>query len=834
LSDVEREAIALLVVPDLPAQLTDGRMTPERVRELLRELEPRLESGGAVVARAVISGSRALQGVLAQSPEATREREDLQSLQLKAQLACGDLQAAALLAYSLQAGLRSSGRFEKAVEAVESVLVALPQEHEFVPWMLVARAELARHEGNIAEAEDLLTQASDRIANSPASVQETTASLSASILGLRAQIHLDQGLNDLAVKDVDSEFQLLRQARKQGVADPAAWATAYLTSANLRLAYGRYDLLIREVELAIEDLRSLSDPEGRARAVVPQLQLRLTMACIEEGRGLPQFLGRARSQLESIWQSGASDLQTRLICATRLGQLGLLEDDKEGLEFARVWLRRAHEVLVESGDGRSQLDLKDRAFLTALETRASILQGTDEEEQARLAGRLAMEFQLLLRQWLASPLREGGYGFLRYDRRRAILGELLAAQAKLGPDQTGPELALATLNEAASASTLHRRMHASLPTLDEVRGRLLPQGTGALVYFPFGDRSLIFSVDSEHAVELAEGPSERVLSKWALDWMSDLQTPPAQLAAQEQDLRTARISERGTQLASGLFPDKVRQRMRGWSQIYIVGSDLLSELPFEALPVEKDRALGLAKAIAYLPSLPIGVKLVARGQERSRSASYDLCLIAGIIGGGDQEDLPFGDDEVALLTRSFHKQRVHALLGADASRIELLKPGALDATIAHFVTHGAFDSERERSRGLMLSGEDRLWSEDAEGLDAPRLVLISSCGAGRSPAREGDGPVAHLGGAFLLAGSDCVVLSDAQLAYRPTLGLMAGLQEKVAAGATTGEALRLARIQVASSQDTHDPFYWALVRALGLGGWPAMPSPTDRSPTAAR
>jgi CHAT domain-containing protein len=270
--------------------------------------------------------------------------------------------------------------------------------------------------------------------------------------------------------------------------------------------------------------------------------------------------------------------------------------------------------------------------------------------------------------------------------------------------------------------------------------------------------------------------------------------------------------------------------MSSWSQVYIVGSDLLNELPFEALPFEGDLALGLSKATAYLPSLAIGVELYDRSQKRTLPA-HDLCLVAGITEGGAQVDLPFGQQYVERLTAGFERERVHLLLGANASLDEILKPAALNATILHFVTHGAVDLARECPHGLTLSRGGRLWKEDAEQMSGPRLILISACGAGRSPQREGDGPVAHLGGAFLLSGAECVVLSDAQLAYDPTMTLMSVLQREVASGRTIGEALRLARTRVASDQDTHDPFYWALVRALGLAtGNPLrteqMPGPT--------
>lgn len=138
------------------------------------------------------------------------------------------------------------------------------------------------------------------------------------------------------------------------------------------------------------------------------------------------------------------------------------------------------------------------------------------------------------------------------------------------------------------------------------------------------------------------------------------------------------------------------------------------------------------------------------------------------------------------------------------------------------LSHGLRDPADERPSQILLEappgGADAALSCDGvEALSSPPVVFLGVCGSARGPAREGTGPAAHLGGAFLLAGADAVVLSDADLSFGPTLLLAEAFLGRLRAGDGPAEAMRQARLALhaAGWSDPHD---WGLMRVVGLGG----------------
>jgi hypothetical protein len=151
--------------------------------------------------------------------------------------------------------------------------------------------------------------------------------------------------------------------------------------------------------------------------------------------------------------------------------------------------------------------------------------------------------------------------------------------------------------------------------------------------------------------------------------------------------------------------------------------------------------------------------------------------------------------------------------------------------VLHFFTHGLRDPELERPAGLLLAADGihggRLWCGQAEDLAVPPLVVLSVCGAGRGPVREGSGPVTHLGGAFLFAGADAVVHSHSDLYELPTLALMEVLHARLAAGDSPAEALRRARCALVEGGEWTDPYYHGLLRVIGLAHRPVFSAPAE-------
>lgn len=779
---------------------------------MLATLERSLDPSDELVARTLLCGCKALETFLAQRGGDADEILHLEELRVFAHIARGEDIAAAELAYPLSGALRVQGEFLRAEVVLQRSFEALRPGAAMRPRLLLALAELDRHFLRHEQALIRLDEAHAELVAGP-----ELDVLKRAFGGLKAQVQLDLGLVDLAAPWIEQEVEDLRARRAAGEDVSDSLPTALLRVANLRLASGQYDLQVVEIERALADLDDLAERDGRIAFTRERLELHLNFARLEAAAVKPGDVTTALRRLEAVEGSETADPGTRLECAGRLGQWALRAGD---LDEAQAWLGRARAVVDARGAAGEELDLKSRSFLAAIETRLSILRGDEREIQEQRLGRLSDMFGRLLDRLLEQPPRAAGLGFLRYDRTRTILGELMAGQAALADSGGGAARALKTLHLASEAGSLHRLLGAKPVDLAAVTSKLLPQGTGALVYFPFRDRSLLFTVDAAHGVEIHVLPGERLLEPVARAWKSDVLTSPYGLPAGLLEARKARIERVGAELSRLLFPPATLERMRSWSSVLIAGSDLLGELPFEALPFAGGEPLGLAKAIGYLPSLPVGVHLFDRALARSEADVTDLCLLADVrsdSAAGGPDPLPFAADDLEAMLAPFPRDRIKTLLGERAILSELRLQDLAHTAVLHIVTHGAHDAARERPQGLALSAGETLWCEQAEvWTTGPRMVVLSACGAGSGPKREGDGPVANLGGAFLRGGADCVVLSEADLAYRPTLMLISAFQRELAQGVAPGEAMRRARLRVKRSEGWNDPFYYALVRVLGL------------------
>ena len=116
-----------------------------------------------------------------------------------------------------------------------------------------------------------------------------------------------------------------------------------------------------------------------------------------------------------------------------------------------------------------------------------------------------------------------------------------------------------------------------------------------------------------------------------------------------------------------------------------------------------------------------------------------------------------------------------------------------------------------------------LGGAEVESLRAPPLVALGVCGAAAGPNRVGDDGVHHLGGAFLMAGAERVVLAGGQLAVGATIELLGEFTRGVRADIGPAEALRQARAAVRATAGREHPYYWAGLRLLGLPDEPSRP-----------
>jgi hypothetical protein len=440
--------------------------------------------------------------------------------------------------------------------------------------------------------------------------------------------------------------------------------------------------------------------------------------------------------------------------------------------------------------------------------------------------------------WRSAPQRKGGLGFLHWGTQRMELSEWVRLQLALDPGQAGLERALQPVIEAQGLGTLARSLNATA-TLDDVRRELLAPGRGVLLFLPAMDSSHVFAIDGAGIVhdEIASRDALlRSADALAATWTS---APSGDGARRERFLAAARA------FGDDLLRGEVRARVAGWSCCIVVGADLIGSPALECTVLDGAQPFGLTHAIAYLPSLPVGVALARRSTRDPRTT--DIALLAAPTHGAVAleryaSSIPFevSAAELAGLTRVFDAGRIELLTGEDATRAALNSPRVRGAVILSILAHGAYDvahrDDGERPSLLILApgaGDDGLlWCSDVEALSVAPLVELLACGTARGQSRLGDDAAGHLVGAFMIAGAHTVIAAHHDLGREAALELARVLHERLREhGESTAEALRFARAELASHPSTSDPWYWAGLTANGCAWLPLFePAPRREAP----
>ena len=164
--------------------------------------------------------------------------------------------------------------------------------------------------------------------------------------------------------------------------------------------------------------------------------------------------------------------------------------------------------------------------------------------------------------------------------------------------------------------------------------------------------------------------------------------------------------------------------------------------------------------------------------------------------------------------------------GADASEAEL-KSAKVHARYVHIATHGLLAGEAAdlKEPALVLtrgSGEDGLLTmSEAQKLDLDaELTVLSACSTGAGVLLDGEG-VMGMSRAFLLAGSDHVLVSLWPVDSATTVEYMALLYKALAGGATPSEA----NTAVANTMRGlyEHPYYWAAFTLVGKSAGAVAP-----------
>jgi CHAT domain-containing protein len=124
---------------------------------------------------------------------------------------------------------------------------------------------------------------------------------------------------------------------------------------------------------------------------------------------------------------------------------------------------------------------------------------------------------------------------------------------------------------------------------------------------------------------------------------------------------------------------------------------------------------------------------------------------------------------------------------------------------------GANERKGEKDDGILTALE-------ASGLDlwGTKLVVLSACETGVGEVKNGEG-VYGLRRAFVLAGTESLVMSLWSVSDLVTRELMTGYYKNLKHGMGRGEALRQIQLEMLKKPNRRHPFYWA--GFIQLGEW---------------
>ena len=714
--------------------------------------------------------------------------------------------------------MRSEGRNEDARALLEEGLEPFDVDDPYAFWIAIAAAEIERDEERWGVAFERLAMA--RQALGPAGAPGKAAGGPMARVwyhGAHGEMWIDLGVPDLAAREFARERELLATLPSP---DPNLRRAAVDHELRTLVAEDDFEAL-RERERVLYEEEAFESEPGEWQA---QIGVRFAVGQLEaELRGEAER-GEARARFEDLL---SRDTLGTLERRWALMHYVLVTLDEGDLETAADALAEWRERL--SHDDEDELMAPHHRLalsLRALEARHAIL-ATDagKTPSVPLAEHLsrleAVWNDAFLERWSQAPVRTAGLGYLYLSYRHLLAQELIELRLRVSPN--GPENALADLLRAQAMGTLSRRLNATAPSLIALRGTLVRDDAGLLLWHACRDRSYVFLVDAR-GVEC-----ERIAPVHTLERTARKLTIAAQRAlrsAREDDLDAVEAAAR--QAANVFLPPRWAERAAGWSHAFAVGLDGVGYVPLELFPSSDGETIGERLALAYLPSIPVGMQLAQRSAPPAPRADGDVWILAetdaptSVLDTWGLEPLELDGPSDAKgtpltpLRAAAGKARV--LTGPEATIESAASASASDARVLHFLAHGLFDPDRERPAGLLLAGNDgTTWAEDIEAADRayPELVALTACGTGRGPLRRGDDGRGDLGAAFLARGANAVVLSATPQERDAGLLVARALHEGLSRGLSPAAALQRCRAGRRRDGDRVGALQANLIHALG-------------------
>lgn len=711
------------------------------------------------------------------------------------------------IALELYPRLRAAGRAREASASLALALELFPSDLDSRPQLLCLLADERRvaSDWNAWTSLQQAEQVFERLkARDPG---QAHAQLERILASVHCQLELACGLLDRAVQSLARE----RAAVAAGASDPESRFDLLLNVAGVALACAQPVMLnsaLAELEAGLA-AAGQAPAEAGYRAAVRARRAVLQYMCEEL---TPVAAPRAPALLASAQADPALDESHRTTLALKRVQSALLGHD---LTLATRLLEELDAHTKDVAARAPELE----AALIANRALLALARGAEREELQRHFDAVELAYQRFLGAWRASPQREGGFGFHSWRSRRLLAGVLIDLCLTLdGP--SGAQRAIELVLPEQALGSLARRLDCKPGSLAEVRSTLLAPGIGLLLYLPGWARTHLFCIDAQKIVSF-KLPWRYESEPLPRELANQLSASPARLSASARAAERKEFERRAGALAQALLPPEVEQLLATWRGVYVVGADMLGDIPFECLPVGGE-ALGTRTALAYLPSLSVGLELARRAAAEREPRGRGLLLVAAPENAAF-EPIAFGKAEQVALSAGF--ERVRLLSGRDANRTALFERLKADEpALLHFLVHGWSNAEREFSGALALAPcaadpDGLLWGDEILSADfvSPPLVLLSACGSAHGPRRAGDDGLAQLGGAFFSHGARCMIETADDIALAPTLRLMAAFTRAFSAGRSPAEALLDARRELSREPDFAHPFYALSMRVVGLG-----------------
>lgn len=714
--------------------------------------------------------------------------------------------------------LFQAGRFDEAFQRVDWAREDHAEVHGAVADMLLLSANAHEYLGEYAAAIEKAAIAQEVMAEAPNSDPERgTRRIFAACVHAKILIHLGV---------LDEAARILEAAKSQASSSDLLSCQSILLTAGTELANAREDQewVVEHVGKALQGGQIHGDsPSDRLGRELDLAQAKALIAH-EAGHDDTTSTGALESAIARL---GLEDSKTWNPALT-LCDLEILDGRSQSAA------RRLEALESILGEDRAQSPLNVRSALAGVRGRLALL--APEAEDALIDARDAAELALmeLLDAWRSIPHRKGGIGFLQFDERRSLLATLSRLDAAvLGPER-GAEHALKRLLEVEALGSLADSLSIAEADLEQVRNELVPERGGLIVFLPSSTGSTAITLDGTGARTWTL-PGSDSWSNACLRLGVSMQVRAA--ANENADLRVESLA---AWVRDALIPAELDAKFSTWNEVVLVRTDNLGWVPFEVLPLagRGGRPLGLELGTSYLPSLRLGLALVARhrGALEDISSTRDgriLVLVSTARGASSLAEIPWSESDGRQMTARWPASSVTVDVDSEDALRTLSASGRRAGDQLILVSHGVRDGDRERSQGFLLGEDQRVFPADLESLQVPPLCVLLVCGANAGRIRRGEDLGSHLVSAFIVGGADTVASARTDLSFEASVALVAAFNEGIAAGLAPSQSLRDARRRVAGTERWRHPAFHSNLTLTGLG-WIPSRAPTAASPDQRR